>query len=88
MRIKVKEAVGSEQEEMVIKSRACCPGDGRHVFTCPSVIIFSEFGLLVHDHTSDGHVRVLLFGLLYSLGQRLTPPTAKTINTNQRLKRK
>lgn len=45
---------------------------GCHVLTCPSVVILCELRLFVDDHASDGHVRVLLFGLLYSLGQRLT----------------
>lgn len=79
-------AAGPEQEEPVVKSGACC-----HVLTCPSVVILGELRLFVDHHTSDGHVRVLLFGLLYSLGQRLSPPTVnqhKQTKANKRFKGK
>ncbi len=79
-------AAGPEQEEPVVKSGACC-----HVLTCPSVVILGELRLFVDHHASDGHVRVLLFGLLYSLGQCLSPPTVnqhKQTKANKRFKGK
>ncbi len=85
VRLPVKEEE-EEQEPPVIKSGACC-----HVLTCPSVVILGELRLFVDHHASDRHVRVLLFGLLYSLGQRLSPPTVnqhKQTKANKRFKGK
>lgn len=67
-------AGGAGRQECALVAMVGC-----HVLTCPSVFILGELRLFVDDHASDGHVRVLLFGLLYSLGQRLTV----TINTNK-----
>lgn len=72
-------AGGAGRQECALVAMVGC-----HVLTCPSVFILGELRLFVDDHASDGHVRVLLFGLLYSLGQRLTV----TINTNKQNKHK
>lgn len=59
---------------------------GCHVLTCPSVVVLGELRLFVDDHASDGHVGVLLFGLLYSLGQRLSPPELTNTNKQKQTK--
>lgn len=63
-----------EEEEPVVKSAAVAMASC-HELTCPSVLVLGQLRLFVDHHASDRHVRVLLFGLLYSLGQRLTPHT-------------
>lgn len=47
-------------------------------------LLLSKLGLLVHHHTSDRHVRVLLFGFLYGLGQCLMRPPPHPTRTDRK----